>query len=63
MSRFYDWNATLSRQTDTRGEISVVIGAKGAGRAFALRKMQDYAHCAAKQAERQYRACDFNAEG
>ena len=37
MSGFYDWNATFSRQTGTRGEICAVVGARGIGKTFGLR--------------------------
>ena len=36
--RFYDWNKTLSYQTGTNAEITIVIGAKGIGKTFGLRK-------------------------
>lgn len=37
MPRFYDWDATLSRQTGTNGEICLVLGAKDIGKTFGLR--------------------------
>lgn len=36
--RYYDWHATMSRQTGTNGEICFVIGAKNIGKTFGLRK-------------------------
>ena len=38
MPDFYDWEKTLSYQTGTNGEICIVIGAKGIGKTFGLRK-------------------------
>lgn len=38
MSRFYDWQQTMSRQTGTNGEICMVLGAKDIGKTFGLRK-------------------------
>lgn len=38
MSRYYDWQATMSRQTGTNGEICLVLGAKDIGKTFGLRK-------------------------
>lgn len=35
--RFYDWNATFSRQTGHTGEICAVVGARGIGKTFGLR--------------------------
>lgn len=35
---FYDWQATFSRQTGTQGEFCIVIGGKGIGKTFGLRK-------------------------
>jgi len=42
--RFYDWPATFSRQTGTQGEFCIVIGAKGIGKTFGLRRqcVSDY---------------------
>lgn len=42
--KFYDWQATLSRQTGRQGEICIVVGAKGIGKTFGLRKqcVNDY---------------------
>lgn len=37
MSKFYDWQATMSRQTGTNGEICLVLGGKGIGKTFGLR--------------------------
>lgn len=37
-SKFYDWQATFSRQTGTQGEFCLVIGGKGIGKTFGLRK-------------------------
>lgn len=37
MTRYYDWQATFSRQTGTNGEICIVIGAKNIGKTFGLR--------------------------
>lgn len=37
MSRYYDWQATMSRQTGTNGEICLVLGAKDIGKTFGLR--------------------------
>lgn len=44
MIKFYDWQSTFSRQTGTQGEICLVIGAKGIGKTFGLRKqcVNDY---------------------
>ena len=38
MARFYDWQSTMSRQTNTNGEICLVLGAKDIGKTFGLRK-------------------------
>lgn len=38
MSKFYDWQKTFSRQTGNQGEFCIVIGAKGIGKTFGLRK-------------------------
>lgn len=38
MSQYYDWQATMSRQTGTNGEICLVLGAKDIGKTFGLRK-------------------------
>ena len=35
--RYYDWDATWSRQTGTNGEICLVLGAKDIGKTFGLR--------------------------
>lgn len=42
--KYYDWHATLSRQTGTEGEFCIVVGAKNIGKTFGLRKqcIQDY---------------------
>lgn len=42
--RFYDWADTFSRQTGNQGEICLVVGAKGIGKTFGLRKqcVNDY---------------------
>lgn len=42
--RYYDWQATLSRQTGKQGEICIVIGAKDIGKTFGIRKqsVSDY---------------------
>lgn len=37
MSKYYDWQATFSRQTGTNGEICLVLGAKDIGKTFGLR--------------------------
>ena len=37
MSKYYDWQATFSRQTGTQGEICIVTGAKNIGKTFGLR--------------------------
>lgn len=37
MARYYDWQATFSRQTGTNGEICLVLGAKDIGKTFGLR--------------------------
>ena len=37
MSKFYDWQATFSRQTGDNGEICLVLGAKDIGKTFGLR--------------------------
>lgn len=37
MPRYYDWQATMSRQTGTNGEICLVLGAKDIGKTFGLR--------------------------
>ena len=37
MSKFYDWNKTMSYQTGTNGEITLVLGAKDIGKTFGLR--------------------------
>lgn len=39
MPRFYDWHKTMSYQTGTQGEITFVLGAKGIGKTFGLRKI------------------------
>lgn len=39
MTRYYDWQATMSRQTGTNGEITLVLGAKDIGKTFGLRKV------------------------
>lgn len=36
--RYYNWKATLSRQTGEQGEICIVIGAKNIGKTFGIRK-------------------------
>lgn len=36
MSKYYDWHKALSNNA----EVKVVIGAKGAGKAYALRKQR-----------------------
>jgi hypothetical protein len=42
--RYYDWQATFSRQTGSQGEFCIVVGAKGIGKTFGLRKqcVSDY---------------------
>lgn len=35
--KYYDWDATMSRQTGTNGEICMVLGAKDIGKTFGLR--------------------------
>ena len=42
--RYYDWEATFSRQTGSQGEFCIVVGAKGIGKTFGLRKqcVSDY---------------------
>lgn len=37
MSKFYDWQKTMSYQTGTNGELCFVLGAKGIGKTFGLR--------------------------
>ena len=37
MTKYYDWQATMSRQTGTNGEICLVLGAKDIGKTFGLR--------------------------
>lgn len=37
MANYYDWQATMSRQTGTNGELCMVIGGKGIGKTFGLR--------------------------
>lgn len=37
MSKFYDWQKTMSYQTGTNGEICLVLGAKDIGKTFGLR--------------------------
>ena len=37
MARYYDWQATFSRQTGTNGEHCLVLGAKNIGKTFGLR--------------------------
>ena len=37
MTKYYDWDATMSRQTGTNGEICLVLGAKDIGKTFGLR--------------------------
>ena len=37
MTKYYDWQATLSRQTGTNGEHCLVLGAKDIGKTFGLR--------------------------
>lgn len=39
MAKYYDWHATMSRQTGTNGEICLVLGAKDIGKTFGLRKV------------------------
>ena len=39
MSKFYDWQKTMSYQTGTNGEICLVLGAKDIGKTFGLRKI------------------------
>lgn len=36
-SKYYNWQATFSRQTGTQGEICIVTGAKNIGKTFGLR--------------------------
>lgn len=36
--RYYNWQATLSRQTGRQGEFCIVIGAKNIGKTFGLRR-------------------------
>ena len=38
MTKFYDWDKTMSYQTGTNGEICLVLGAKDIGKTFGLRK-------------------------
>lgn len=38
MVKYYDWPATFSRQTGTQGEICFVVGARGVGKTYGLRK-------------------------
>lgn len=38
MTKYYDWNKTMSYQTGTNGEICLVLGAKDIGKTFGLRK-------------------------
>lgn len=42
--RYYDWEATFSRQTGSQGEFCLVVGAKGIGKTFGLRRqcVSDY---------------------
>lgn len=42
--KYYDWQATLSRQTGTQGEFCIVVGAKNIGKTFGIRKqcVQDF---------------------
>ena len=54
MAEYYDWSATLSRQTDTNGEICVVIGAKGIGKTFGLRLL-----CVSDYLKRGRRFCEI----
>ena len=37
MTRYYDWDATFSRQTGSQGEFCIVAGGKGIGKTFGLR--------------------------
>ena len=37
-NNFYNWQDTFSRQTGTNGEFCIVIGARGIGKTFGLRK-------------------------
>lgn len=37
MSKYYDWNKTMSYQVGTNGEICLVLGAKDIGKTFGLR--------------------------
>ena len=39
MGEFYNWQKTMSYQTGTNGEICFVLGAKGIGKTFGLRKI------------------------
>lgn len=39
MTRYYDWQNTMSRQGKTIGEIALVLGAKDIGKTFGLRKV------------------------
>lgn len=54
MAKYYDWAATLSRQTDTNGEICLVIGAKGIGKTFGLRLL-----CVSDYLKRKRRFCEI----
>lgn len=38
MVRFYDWDATFSRQTGSQGEFCIVAGGKNIGKTFGLKK-------------------------
>lgn len=38
MGKFYNWHDTMSRQTGTNGEFCIVVGARGIGKTFGLRK-------------------------
>lgn len=54
MSRYYDWHATLSRQTGIQGEICIVVGAKGIGKTFGLRLQ-----CVMDYIRHRYRFCEI----
>lgn len=40
MTKYYDWQSTMSRQTGTNGEITLVLGAKDIGKTFGQMKVR-----------------------
>lgn len=52
--RYYDWHATLSRQTGEQGEICVIVGAKGIGKTYGIRLQ-----CVRDYIKRKWRFCEI----